>query len=149
MGLSKMAILVLAILVITSVSLLYMVVGKKQEEANMDDHDSHMAVPSELSELKNPIPSTDESIRRGKERYIEYCQRCHGLYGKGDGPDAVGFPIFPKDLTDKERMSHHSDGDYFNCITYGMEKEELMPPFGENLTESERWDLVNYLKTFY
>ncbi len=113
------------------------------------EHSHSQSVPIEFSALKNPISLTDESVIRGKEIYVKNCYRCHGFSGNGNGPDTIGLGVSSRDLTDKSRMAHHSDGDFFYWITYGVGREKLMPSYGENLTESERWDLVNYIKTLY
>lgn len=123
-------------------------VAEKGEDKTINIGHSHrQSVPLEFSRLKNPISSTDESVKRGREIYLENCYRCHGFSGKGDGPDAAGLHVSPKDLTDNERMAHHPDGDHFYWITYAMGKERIMPSLGEKLTENERWDLVNYVRT--
>ncbi len=123
-------------------------VAKKGEDKTINiGHNHRQSVPLEYSILKNPLPSTDESVKRGREVYLDYCYRCHSFSGKGDGPDAAGLRVSPRDLTDNERMAHHTDGDHFYWITYGVGKERIMPSLEEKLTENERWDLVNYVRT--
>ncbi|MGR3311161.1 MAG: c-type cytochrome [Candidatus Brocadiales bacterium] len=144
----KIVLLGLAILVIlVGARYLTRASGNGEEESSMVEHAHRVNVPPDFSTLKNPIPLTDESVMRGREIYLENCSRCHGFSGRGNGPDPIGLPVMVRDLTDKERMSDHTDGDHFYWITYGVGKEKLMPPFGGKLTE--RWDLVNYVKTLY
>ncbi len=138
---------VLILVAFGGVRFLARVAENGEDESINIGHSHSQSVPLEFSRLKNPIPLSDESIVKGMEIYVENCYRCHGFSGKGDGPDAGGLRVSLRDLTDKERMVHHPEGDHFYWITYGVGKERLMPSFGENLTESERWDLVNYVRT--
>jgi mono/diheme cytochrome c family protein len=39
------------------------------------------------------------TVARGKELFGQYCVRCHGFAGKGDGPDAPTLKTKPADLT--------------------------------------------------
>jgi mono/diheme cytochrome c family protein len=41
----------------------------------------------------------------------------------------------------------HPDGQLFEWITNGY-PGSVMPAYGELLTEEQRWDLVNYIRTF-
>lgn len=121
----------------------------EQEVLDTSMHTHGISVPPEYYALKNPIPLTDESRWRGRETYQRNCYRCHGLSGKGDGPDAIGIPLITSDLSNKERMAHHTDGDHFYVITYGAREGKFMSAFGGKLTENETWELVNYIHTLH
>ena len=43
--------------------------------------------------------SADGHVKRGHELYGEYCARCHGPDGTGDGPDAAETRVPTEDLT--------------------------------------------------
>jgi hypothetical protein len=49
------------------------------------------------------------------------------------------------DLTDWPSRSQR-DGDLYHAISYGV-PGTAMPAYDEALTEQERWDLVNYLRS--
>lgn len=110
------------------------------------------AVPREGGELvvsreaygarKNPLPRTPESAKRGEKLYAIYCTPCHGATGKGDGPVTPRF-IPPPDLASPQ-VQARSDGHMSYYIGYGG---AIMPAYGEALSVTERWDLVNYLRT--
>jgi mono/diheme cytochrome c family protein len=97
-----------------------------------------MGVPS------NPWPGDPDSIQRGAELYSNNCVQCHGADGKGDGSVAPGLKNKPFDLTSFPIHSFY-DGGIFFVISTGVPHK--MPPLNENLTVSERWDVVNYVRT--
>jgi mono/diheme cytochrome c family protein len=94
---------------------------------------------------ENPVAADDASISRGAELYAVNCQMCHGSTGEGTGPIAAFLVNFkPANLTSPVVQSK-SDGSIFLTITNGLEGR--MPPLNENLTVSERWDVVNFVRT--
>ena len=93
---------------------------------------------------ENPIEADEASIARGSELYQIHCRMCHGQTAEGNGPIAPFLANKPANLTSPVVHSK-SDGSIFLTITNGVEGK--MPPLNENLIVSERWDLVNYLRT--
>lgn len=94
---------------------------------------------------ENPIPGDEASIVRGQELFAVHCQMCHGQTGEGTGPIAAFLVKFkPANLT-TDVVQAKSDGSIFMTITNGLEGR--MPPLNENLTVSERWDVVNFVRT--
>ena len=100
--------------------------------------------PPNIQVLTNPIESTSESVARGKELYDNYCSTCHGLQGGGNGPAAHGISTFPGQLWVWNNADSSEDGYLFWFITEGGSD---MPPWGVILSENERWDVINYVKT--
>jgi len=84
------------------------------------------------------------SIGHGMALYTTRCAPCHGAGGKGDGPGGAGLAKLPADLT-APHTGQHTAGDLFWWITHGI-RASGMPPFGETLSEDERWDLINFLR---
>jgi cytochrome c oxidase cbb3-type subunit 3 len=79
-----------------------------------------------------------------------YCAQCHGLEGKGNGPN-VGkeFPVDPRNFTKADEMEKLSDADIKNVILDGgpsASKSPMMPPWGKTLTEEEVDALVKHLR---
>ncbi len=79
-----------------------------------------------------------------------YCAQCHGLEGKGNGPN-VGkeFPVDPRNFTEADEMEKLTDADIKNVILDGgpsASKSPMMPPWGKTLTEEEVDALVKYLR---
>ena len=94
---------------------------------------------------ENPMEADDASITRGKQLFAINCQQCHGETGEGTGPVAAFLIKFkPANLT-TDVVQSKSDGSIFLTITNGLEGR--MPPLNENLTVSERWDVVNFVRT--
>ncbi len=88
----------------------------------------------------------------GKRLFRRRCAMCHGTGGRGDGP--VSRYVFPKprDLTTgifKIRSTPTgglpTDQDLFQTVTRGMPGTTM--PAWSNLSETERWQLVAYVKT--
>jgi mono/diheme cytochrome c family protein len=106
--------------------------------------DGPIAIPG-LGAPENPMPADEASITRGQELFVINCQMCHGVTGQGNGPIAPFLLNFkPANLTSPVVQSK-SDGSIFLTISNGL--EERMPALNENLTVSERWDVVNYVRT--
>lgn len=102
-----------------------------------------IAIPG-MGAPENPIPAAEASITRGATLYAINCQMCHGQAGEGTGPIAPFLANRPANLT-SEVVQSKSDGSMFLTITNGIEGK--MPPLNENLLVSERWDVVNFLRT--
>ena len=92
----------------------------------------------------NPVEASAESIARGKTLFEDYCATCHGLDGGGHGPAAHGITTFPRQLWVWNNAPSSADGYLFWFITNGRNE---MPPWGVILSENERWDAINYIKT--
>jgi len=114
-------------------------------------------LPADADKTPNPIPSSAESIAKGKELYMERtkgnCVFCHGETGAGNEANLPRLRRKPADLTNKERMSAMTDGELFWKISKGITGimpagEKHMTPAGEKgMTEEERWHVVNYIRT--
>jgi len=102
-------------------------------------------VPEVARARTNPVPATAGSLREGKELYQRECLICHGEKGDGNGPWNEKLPKPPGDFTDRQAMARMTDGEVFWKIGAGRDP---MPPFGDRLSEEQRWKLVNYLRTF-
>lgn len=93
----------------------------------------------------NPGTGDEASRQRGAELYRINCALCHGRDGKG--PGKVGQKLTPPaPLLDRERLGNLNDGDLFKRISLGFGR---MPPFRKWLSATERWDVVNYLRTLH
>jgi mono/diheme cytochrome c family protein len=95
--------------------------------------------------LKNPVPATADVLVAGKQSYGEHCRNCHGPKGDGRGEKAAELSVAPGDFTDARTMSRRTDGELYWQITRGRLP---MPAFEDKLTDQERWQLVDYIRTF-
>jgi mono/diheme cytochrome c family protein len=57
----------------------------------------------------NAAPSGTPSVPRGRHLYREYCSSCHGIAGKGDGPDAAIFAARPRNLREGFLQRYKTD----------------------------------------
>jgi mono/diheme cytochrome c family protein len=106
-------------------------------------------LPADADKTPNPVPSSAESIAKGKELYMERtkgnCVFCHGETGAGNEANLPRLRRKPADLTNKERMSAMTDGELFWKISKGI--TGIMPAGEKRMTEEERWHVVNYIRT--
>lgn len=93
--------------------------------------------------LSNPNPATPQSVARGRKFFQIFCVPCHGKSGTGDGTVGAKFLIRPFDLTADNEQKVMPEGYIYGTITFGG---ALMPPYGNDLSPSEIWDLVNYVR---
>jgi mono/diheme cytochrome c family protein len=105
----------------------------------------HVADRDEAAKLANPIPATADSVNRGKQMFTIYCTPCHGVSGTGDGLVGEKLVMRPFDLTSPS-VQTISDGLIFGYITFGG---AVMPVYGNDLSPTERWHVVNYVRTAF
>jgi mono/diheme cytochrome c family protein len=98
-------------------------------------------------DLANPIPANSGSVAAGQAVFTTNCVPCHGVSGKGDGPIGLTLNPRPADLTIHAVPGVHSDGQLFEWITNGF-PGSVMPAFRTTLSDDDRWNLVNYIRTF-
>jgi mono/diheme cytochrome c family protein len=96
--------------------------------------------------LKNPVPSTAQSITTGQQAYQKNCRFCHGPQAKGDGPSAPK-DSHPSDLTDAKWDRGSTDGEIFTVIRDGAGPKFEMKGFKGKMTDQDIWNVVNYLRS--
>jgi|SRR5215472_8575312 len=97
--------------------------------------------PATAATKKNPVAGSQTSVGEGKKLYTKHCASCHGPSGDGDGSAAADLGIHPAKLSES---GSQSDGALFWKITTG---KKPMPGYGAKLSETDRWNLINYLRT--
>ena len=95
--------------------------------------------------LKNPVAPSPEALAEGKQLYGQHCENCHGERGDGKGEKAAELSTAPTDFTDVQKMAGVSDGELYWQITKGRKP---MPAFEDKLTDQQRWESVDFLRTF-
>ncbi len=95
----------------------------------------------------SPRQFTVGSVLAGGAIYAQHCVSCHGESRQGDGaltsqssqrssaPSELGAGLFA-----------HTDGDLFWFVSQGM-SGGAMPAFATTLAETQRWDVINFLKS--
>jgi mono/diheme cytochrome c family protein len=106
-------------------------------------HDSWPA-PAEAKKLKNPVTPTPDNLAAARAIWMDKCVSCHGEKGAGDGPEAMMYDPAPAALNDAHMMGEMTDGEIFWKIGEGRKP---MPSFKKQLTDEQRWQVVNLLRT--
>ncbi len=81
---------------------------------------------------------------RGKAVYERHCQKCHGVGGRGDGPDAQALKVAPANF---HRFSSFlkSDEELLRTIEHGVVFSPMHSWRGQ-LTDGEMQDVVTYVR---
>lgn len=102
-------------------------------------------VPEKYVKMSNPVKADAKSIAAGKALYLVNCEACHGKKGLGNGTKAPDLKTSPGNFT-KEAFQSQTDGAIFYKVTEGRKE---MPRAKKDLPNAiDRWNLVNYLRTF-
>jgi mono/diheme cytochrome c family protein len=125
---SKVLLLAMAI----SAGLLQMATGQNAPPAS-----KKWEAPPEAAAKSNPEAKNPAAPGIGRRSFMHLCVNCHGEDGSGESPSAA-------DLRSAGVQSQ-SDGALFWKITNGNTNNG-MPSFAA-LPETERWDIVSFLRT--
>jgi cytochrome c oxidase cbb3-type subunit 3 len=99
----------------------------------------------EAAKLKNPVAASADSIAAGKTIYQRRCSACHGTDAKG-GPAKEDFLKPAPNLIDDKADHGSSEGEVFFVIKYGVPPDLVMGAWGERLSDTDIWNIVNYLQ---
>jgi len=99
--------------------------------------------PEDAKKVKNPVPATPEALAAAEQLFSDNCVLCHGEKGVGDGPGAKTIKVKPANFTDPKLQASETDGALFWKMTNGRGP---MPSWKDDLSEKERWELVNYIR---
>jgi cytochrome c5 len=98
-------------------------------------------VPEDKKQKSSPFKFDKESQKLGETVYTRNCVSCHGTPGKNNAVALVPAPGDP--ATDK--FQKQTDGALFYKLTTGR---VVMPSFKDVLTETERWQVISYIRSF-
>lgn len=104
-----------------------------------------LKIPTEEANRENPVKLTPASLAQGKHLYGIDCAMCHGEKGDGKGDLAATMNLNLSDFRDPAALKKFTDGEIFYIITKGKGE---MTGEGDRLRPNERWDLVNYVRSF-
>ncbi|MBY0517313.1 MAG: cytochrome c [Bacteriovoracaceae bacterium] len=122
---------------------------------NQQEHDQytedlkmrHGVIPLPTPQKTTPANFSEkmreDSVARGKALYVAHCIECHGSMGQGDGEKATDLKRKPADLKKLAQQVAH-----FKFYMSISQWENKMPGWKEHFDESQREDLVAYIKTF-
>ncbi|HUF11635.1 MAG TPA: cytochrome c [Longimicrobiales bacterium] len=92
----------------------------------------------------NPFAGDTAALAGGRIHFERHCSVCHGPQGAGDGM-ILGpgrFPFAPSLVS--PTVAGNSDGYIYAVVRQGR---GLMPAYGPRMTEAERWQVVNYVRS--
>ena len=117
---------------------------KKAGPAKSTAPPENNAIPLKSIPAKNPIPTSENSIKAGRAVYARICRDCHGLQAKGDGIKAPPGSK-PANLTDAEWKYGGSDAEIFKTIKGGVKPFDVMEPWGKKISDADIWNTINFL----
>ena len=125
-----------------------MATGEQRRTMALCLQNNHLRSPNagDAAAVSNPIAADEENITAGGALFAASCAVCHGEEGDGDGPAAASLGKSPADLS-ADHVQELSDGALFYIISHGK-PETPMPAWENLLDEQERWQVVNFLRTF-
>ena len=124
---------------VAGASLVFVLGAKAQDTAGW-------SVPPTGAAEKNPLTINEATIAAGKRLFNDRCAKCHGLRGKGDGPDGDESFHEQMDLTVAARAARNPDGVVFYKIWNGRSSAR-MPALSKELTKDQVWQIVAYVQT--
>lgn len=98
--------------------------------------------PPEADKLVNPLKGNAAATAEGKKTFTQFCVPCHGDKGKGDGVAGLALNPRPANYT-LPNIQQETDGDFFWKMSEGRPP---MASYKTILTETQRWQLVNYIR---
>jgi len=101
--------------------------------------------PTRVRDMPNPVAVTPENLALGQAVYRQNCAKCHGDAGDGKGEKAGDLSVMPTDFTNAHEMKGLKDGELFWRISVG---HRPMPSYKSKLSEEERWEVVDFIRTF-
>jgi mono/diheme cytochrome c family protein len=106
-----------------------------------------LAIPSSAKATPNPVPSSGESVAKGRAHFADHCAMCHGNDGRGE--TEIGRSLYPRapDMT-APTTQRLSDGELFWIIENGI-RLTGMPAWGRPGRPSDTeasWELVLFIR---
>ncbi len=100
-------------------------------------------------QILSPVSRLDSVQMKEAERlYLINCGICHGAKLDGDGPlykDGNGpFAAKPATLVGDAKYEAMPAGQMYYSVTYG---KNLMGSYASQLTRTQRWDIIAYIKS--
>lgn len=110
--------------------------------------------PTDQVDYGTQLQSSEESIKKGKEFFVDRCSECHGETGKGVSikklKDDSGERTWPRNLTKPWTFRGSNDPkDIFTRISVGIPGTQ-MPSFADPVSQKklsieERWHVANFV----
>ncbi|HBZ72607.1 MAG TPA: hypothetical protein DEP35_23890 [Deltaproteobacteria bacterium] len=111
----------------------------------------HRALAIALLLLASSTAEAADDTVQGERVYRDFCQKCHGLYGRGDGPAVEYFAAKPPDLTDPAVLGSRSTDEIVSALLARGKNPQsahsLMASIASLAKKDDLHDAVAYMKT--
>ena len=102
-------------------------------------------LPVEFAAKRNPLTGPDAIVAGGR-LFQANCATCHGAEADGHGPASVGLTPPPANFRSGTVLGQHSDAYLYYRVSTGK-AGTAMPSFHGVLDETERWQVITYLRS--
>ena len=117
---------------------------KDMDKRTVPVKDGHeVLLQSNPENLKNPLPASQKSIKRGKVVYGYFCVQCHGAGLDGKGTVGQSFAPLPTALTSPAVVSA-SDGELYKKVRLGFKRHPALFP---TVPEDDTWAVLIYIRS--
>jgi mono/diheme cytochrome c family protein len=102
-----------------------------------------VVIPIEAENKTNPLLADRETLKEGRELYLQSCAICHGT--DGHGRTDLGRGMYPPamDLT-SPHVQHWNDAELYWIIQNGV-RLTGMPSWKSSLSDADGWKLVHFI----
>lgn len=120
-------------------------IGQPERGADIPDFGQADLATPVVMDMVNPVAADAASLARGEEMFLRTCAVCHGETGVGaDAYIANKHPLLPIYNVSGATVAGYTDGYIYGMIRVGR---GLMPPYGHQVSNFDRWHIVNYVRT--
>jgi mono/diheme cytochrome c family protein len=104
--------------------------------------DSSNIIPPEP--LRTVFPVFSPNSEKGAVVYDQWCIRCHGNSGLGNGPEADRLPLAVPPISQIDFLRESNLVEWYTTVSNGH-TDRYMPGFSINLSDREIWDVLAYV----
>lgn len=97
--------------------------------------------PASRDDFK-PRPLNTNAVARGEVLFQSHCMSCHGIEGRGDGPQASELGIMPPNL--QESVRNIPEFTFYMSLSH---RKGEMPGWEHPFSDKERSDIAEYLRS--
>ena len=105
------------------------------------DEASNVLLPQPL---RTVFPVFSPDPEKGATVYDQWCVRCHGSSGLGDGVEAEALPLPVPPLSNIDFLRQSNLVEWYSTIAQGH-TDRFMPGFSGNLSDRDIWDVISYI----
>ncbi len=119
--------IVIVVLGVSVISVFLIVLGGQMVESTRERYDERL---NPVPEIVNAVLPSQASLARGEDLYSEYC-----IIWQENSQDFRAL---------RQRLDRIRDDELYSAVVDGWRE---LPPCAADLSNFERWDLVNYIRT--